>query len=125
MIRPINNHVQIEPCKQSTFMATDKVVYDEVGIVVASSVTLLNEGDRVYFDSWMASKFPKEGSTEEFYWLVPFENIKAYESSLSKINVQGGLSSQIPYTLTDSAGATREVREVRSQDDVPEQHPQS
>lgn len=87
MLKPINKHILIEPIKHESFMFTERQTYDEVGTIVAidegsdfleSLDYQLNIGDKVFFDSWLASKFPKEG-TEEFYWLVPFESIKAYE----------------------------------------------
>ncbi len=75
-MKPLNNHVQIEPEVKDDFIASPTETYNEVGVVVsvADGVTRVTEGDRVYFDSWMASKYPdgKGG----FYWLVPFDNIK-------------------------------------------------
>jgi co-chaperonin GroES (HSP10) len=89
MIIPINGHMVIEPLKHEEFMASVKETYDEVGIVLVREQPLdgtptnpttyrnCNVGDTVYFDSWMCSKFPKGDGT--FYWIVPYENIKAYE----------------------------------------------
>jgi hypothetical protein len=60
MIRPLNNYVQIEPQAKEDFISSSDTTYNEVGIVieVADNVPCVNKGDVVYFDSWMASKFP-------------------------------------------------------------------
>lgn len=87
---PINGHIQIEPLKHESFISSQKESYEEIGIVIsiASDLTtftsLISEpkikiGDKVFFDSWLAAKFPK--NDEEFYWLVPYENIRAYETN--------------------------------------------
>lgn len=85
MIKPLNGHILIEPLEQSGYVQSDKTTYDEVGIVVSfpEHITDAYEEERpvvgykVYFDSWQAAKFPK--GNNEFYWLVPFSSIKAYE----------------------------------------------
>lgn len=82
MIKPINDHVLIEPVKHESFMFTERTTYDEIGVVVDVSISLIDKippiiGGKVYFDSWLAAKFPK--SDTEFYWLVPYASIKAYE----------------------------------------------
>ena len=83
MIKPINDHVLIEPVKHESFMFSERETYDEVGTVIDFDIegkagqSNLSLGDKVYFDSWLASKFPKNDT--EFWWLVPFGSIKAYE----------------------------------------------
>lgn len=80
---PLNNYVQIEPEKHEGFVVPLDSTYDEIGIVlkVAEGVTQVKPGDRVYFDSWMAAKFPAgEG---EHYWLVPYDNIKGKDEQVS------------------------------------------
>jgi co-chaperonin GroES (HSP10) len=102
MIKPINLHVLIDPIKQEGFMASSREVFEEIGVVLdydyaitgevaeGSSVTFttgvtpsrpkLQKGDKVYFDAWLAAKFPnKEGGPEAFYWLVKWEDIRAIE----------------------------------------------
>lgn len=79
---PLNNYIQIEPEEHQEFIATTSTTYDEIGkvIAVADGITQVSPGDRVYFDSWMAAKFPAgEG---KHYWLVPYSNIKAYEKAV-------------------------------------------
>lgn len=87
MIQPINGHLQIEPLAHEGFMASQKETYEEIGVVVMLPLELemleprlLSIGDKVYFDSWLAAKYPKDGATSgEFYWLVKFEDVRAVE----------------------------------------------
>lgn len=72
-------------------MASQKETYEEVGIVVdvdsllrgykeGSNIHLglpVNKGDKVYFDSWLAAKYPKNEG--EFFWLVKYEDVRAIE----------------------------------------------
>ncbi len=78
MIIPLNHHVQIEPIKQVAFLSADNP-YDEKGVVlsVADSVVRVKEGDIVFFDSWLVSKY--EGSDKKLIYLVPEESIRAKE----------------------------------------------
>lgn len=86
MIKPINNYVLIEPIIHDEYVQSDKATYDEVGIVIDYDMQIgdgippsIAVGDKVYFDSWQAAKFPKNATKN--YWLVPFSSIKAYEIS--------------------------------------------
>lgn len=87
---PINGHVLIEPVEYESFIASQKETYEEIGIVIDlgfpeyeyTNTGLMpvhgpRKGDKVYFDSWLAAKYPKGGGGH--YWLVPFSSIKAYE----------------------------------------------
>lgn len=86
MIKPINAHVLIEPIAHDTFVQSNKKTYEEIGIVITRPKLIsdefqddkINVGDKVYFDSWLAAKYPK--GTDEYYWLVPYSSIRAYES---------------------------------------------
>lgn len=97
MIIPLNGHLVIEPLEHKEFIPSERMTYEEIGVVThnGSNPSALGYttssggaggflapypqvGDKVYFDSWMVSKFPN-GKTGEFYWLVPYANVKAYE----------------------------------------------
>ena len=97
MIEPINDHVLIKPLEHKTFLPTEKGQYDEVGIVVSMGHNdygfllnlfyyffrnqyscVLSVDDKVWFDGWLASKYPT-GEGDEVFWLVPFKDIKAVE----------------------------------------------
>lgn len=69
-------------------MASSHETYQEVGLVVATSSLQLapdvnempNIGDKVYFDSWLAAKYPQEGGgQDDFYWLVKWADVRAIE----------------------------------------------
>lgn len=90
-IRPVNGHLLIEPVKHESFIASQSDTYQEIGVVVAVAVSAkdasnttrpLQAGDKVYFDSWLAAKYPKEGG--DFYWLVKWEDVRAIEHAESK-----------------------------------------
>lgn len=117
MIIPLNNHIQIEPEVKDDFITSSDTTYNEVGMVVAlpNQISIdgkryFNEdlsirvGDRVFFDSWTAAKYPKKDGT--FYWLVDFANIRAYESLLEK-PVSSGVPAQIQYTEPTQSGLGR------------------
>lgn len=94
MIKPVNNHLLIEPLPQESFIASDRTTYQEIGVVIDAADTLLGptmttstgihrdfgmvkKGDKVYFDSWLAAKFPKNET--EYYWLVKWEDVRAVQ----------------------------------------------
>jgi len=79
MIKPVNGHVVIEPVVHDGFIATTTQTYEEIGTIVAVPHDDLpvKIGDKVYFDAWLAAKYPK--SPTEFYWLVKWEDIRAIE----------------------------------------------
>lgn len=89
----------IDPIKQEAFMASSREVFEEIGIVLDydkaitgeyedGSVTIttgskprrpkLQKGDKVYFDAWLAAKYPGK-DVDSFLWLVNFENVRAVE----------------------------------------------
>jgi len=88
MIIPINNHILIKPLEHDSFIKTDKDTFEEIGVVldfdgsdsVGTSpnpiVGPIRKGCKVYFDSWLAAKYPSE-IPGEFYWLVKNEDVRA------------------------------------------------
>lgn len=81
---PVNNHLLIEPLEHKEFMASERATYQEIGTVIHAGTFIqagknVKPGDKVYFDSWLAKKFPKEGSKDEFFWLVKWEDIVGVE----------------------------------------------
>lgn len=82
---PLNGHVQVEPLAHDSFIAQSKETFEEIGTVVAfdpalpaEAIAILKKGGKVYFDSWLSSKYPKDD--KDFYWLVKWSDIRAYES---------------------------------------------
>ena len=94
MIKPVNGHLIVEPLEHKTFFGGDKATYDEVGKVISlppKKITSWFEGvpiyttevgveigDKVYFDSWLAAKFPT-GEDDKYFWLVKWEDVRAIE----------------------------------------------
>ena len=84
MIQPLNKHVLIEPVKHEDFIQTQRDSFEEIGIIMSFDEVLEDVegiviGNKVYFDSWLAVKYPKV-STGEFFWLVKYEDIRAYDN---------------------------------------------
>jgi co-chaperonin GroES (HSP10) len=90
MIKPINKHLLIEPTVQDSFMASNDAKSQEIGTVIAIDDSLwtlqgtsleelspVKVGDKVYFDSWLAAKFPK--GNDEFYWLIQWDDVRAID----------------------------------------------
>jgi len=92
-ITPVNTHILIEPVKHEQFMALQSETYNEIGVVVKIPSDmpsyLVTTGDKVYFDSWLAAKYPKEGGEpDEFCWLVKWEDVRAVEYAQPKVSEQ-------------------------------------
>ena len=61
-----------------------------VGLLLAKSVQgeafddkPIHVGDMVYFDSWLASKYPT-GEGDKTFWLVNYEDIRAVQKADTK-----------------------------------------
>lgn len=83
-MKPINQHVLIQPLEQDAFIATQRTSYEEIGIVLAvaedtTAPIIFPVGTRVYFDSWVAKKFPVKGEFGKYHWYVEYKDIVAYE----------------------------------------------
>lgn len=95
-IVPVNGHLVIEPVSHETFMASSQETYQEVGVVVSVSRNLqwvekgevvstpVNVGDKVFFDSWLATKYPGD-TPDSFVWLVNWENVRAVQHAEPQI----------------------------------------
>lgn len=95
MLHPLNKHVLIEPIEQESIIASATHIYEEMGIILEIAADLtrisggvgvepvkfspLEKGDKVFFDSWTAAKYPT-GEDDKFYWLVPYESIRMVET---------------------------------------------
>lgn len=85
MIQPINNHILIDPLAHESFISSTRDTFQEIGVVVAlpdELNSILRKGDRVFFDAWLAKKYPKSDTDGEFYWLVKYEDITAVEHDI-------------------------------------------
>ena len=83
-IQPINNHLIVEPVEHDRFISSTKGTYEEVGVVIAvpfeSPKAIVQIGDKVYFDSWLAAKYPT-GEGDKTFWLVNYEDIRAVQKA--------------------------------------------
>jgi co-chaperonin GroES (HSP10) len=101
-IQPINNHLIVEPVEHESFIASATGTFDEIGVVKALPPELQDEfgtgtsapdmkalqsvievGDKVYFDSWLAAKYPT-GEKDKTFWLVNYEDIRAVQKADAK-----------------------------------------
>ena len=73
----LNRYLKIDPIKYEGFMATEKGEYDEIGIVIDKDplITDIPIGTKVYFDSWLAHKIPKQGENGKFYWYAKYDEL--------------------------------------------------
>lgn len=79
-MKPLNNHVKIKPIEYDSFTVTSKGKYEEMGEVIDTAVGVtLPIGSVVYFDSWLAKKYPVKGQPGEYVWFVNYDDIVAYE----------------------------------------------
>lgn len=79
-MKTINNHIKIAPVSHTEFISSTKGQYEEIGVVldVADGIPV-PIGAKVYFDSWLAKKYPVMGNPDESVWFVKYEDIVAYE----------------------------------------------
>lgn len=102
-IVPVNGHLLIEPLKHEAFISSQRETFEEIGVVISVAGNLstpfpkdpgrttpggeevlvgpggLMPGDKVYFDSWLAAKYPN--GEDGFYWLVKWEDVRAIEKN--------------------------------------------
>lgn len=86
MLKPVNGHILVEPVLHDSFIASQKDMYEEIGTIVAYDDALsapLESGDKIYFDSWLIAKYPK--NEKEDYWLVKWEDVRAVEYAQDEI----------------------------------------
>ena len=77
MMKPVNNHLLIEPLKHEQFISASQETYQEIGVVIDfdeainplgyketlgsgtayfQPVALIHKGDKVYFDNWLVQE---------------------------------------------------------------------
>lgn len=78
----INGYLRIEPLEHSTFMLSQKETFEEIGTVVARDDVTCSDiplGSKVYFDSFMAKKYPKVGEEGKFEWYIHRDEIVKFQ----------------------------------------------
>lgn len=85
MLRPVNKHILIEPILRDDFIPQDNERYQEIGVVVSFSYDIpegsVKVGDRVFFDAWLASRYPISSKLNDYYWLVEWQHIRMIENA--------------------------------------------
>lgn len=76
----INGFVKIQPLQYKGFVAGDKVTYEQVGTVLACyEGCTIPIGAKVWFDSFMAKKYPVPGKENEYEYFVNKDEVVKYE----------------------------------------------
>lgn len=77
----LNRYLKVEPITHEGFMASQRETYEEIGVVVAKddSITDIPLGALVFFDSYMAKKYPVKGDDMKFQWFVHYSEIVKYD----------------------------------------------
>ena len=77
MPKPVNGYVLIDPLVHESFTASSSETYDEIGTVIECSTSSFTIGSKVYFDSFMAKKYPNPTANDKFIYLVHKDEISA------------------------------------------------
>jgi hypothetical protein len=75
----LNGFIKIRPLEYNGFVASENKTYEMVGTVIASSADDIPVNSRVWFDSFMAKKYPVPGKENEYEWFVHHDEIVKYE----------------------------------------------
>ena len=76
----INKYLRIEPVAQQGFISTSKDTYEEIGTVVAKDDSIdIPVGAKVFFDGYMAKKYPIEGEVGKWQWYIHYDEVIKYE----------------------------------------------
>lgn len=80
MEKLLNKYLKIEPLTHDSFIASQRDSFEEIGVVLSKDESIVDIpiGAKVYFDSFMAKKYPIVG-TDKFQWFVHYDEIVKYE----------------------------------------------
>jgi hypothetical protein len=83
MLKLHNHFLQIAPVERKTLLPGEATTYNEIGIVLAKDETItdIELGAKVRFDRFLAYKFPREGSEDEYDWFVKYSEIISSDTS--------------------------------------------
>ncbi len=72
-----NGYLKIAPVAHVSFMASSRESYEEIGTVLAKddSITNIEIGAKVKFDSFMAKKYSVEGKDGEYEWYINYSEV--------------------------------------------------
>lgn len=77
----VNGYLKIEPVVVDGFIALSRDSYEEIGRVLAKDKNIqeVPVGSLVYFDSFMAKKYPIAGEVGKYQWYIHFDEVVKYE----------------------------------------------
>ncbi len=77
----LNKYLKIEPVEAGGFVSSSNDSYEEIGKVIAKdeSITDIPIGAIVYFDSFMAKKYPIQGEVGTYQWYIHYDELVKYE----------------------------------------------
>jgi hypothetical protein len=71
----LNNHVLVEPLPHNDFVeGSDKLEPMGTVLTIAEGITEVSVGDTVYFEEFLAKKFPTD-EPDKFLWFIPVNEI--------------------------------------------------
>ena len=72
-----NSFLQIAPLEHKTLLPGESTTYNEIGIVLAKDETItdIEIGEKVWFDRFLAYKFPVEGNDGDYEWYVRYSEV--------------------------------------------------
>ena len=73
MPKPLNNHILIDPLPRDEFLGEGKLEPMGTVLAIAEGITDVSVGDTVYFEEFLAKKFPAED--DKFLWFIPVSEI--------------------------------------------------
>lgn len=77
----VNRYLKVEPIAHDSFITSERSTYEEIGVVTAKDpeITDIPIGARVFFDSFMAKKYPIAGDDTKHQWFVHYDEVVKWE----------------------------------------------
>jgi hypothetical protein len=76
----LNKYLKIDPVKFDSFISSDKESYEAVGVVLAAADGVdVPIGAKVWFDSFMAKKYPVVGQDGKYEWFIHIDEVVKIE----------------------------------------------
>ena len=80
MEKILNKYLKIQPITYDSWVSTDKQSYEEIGVVLNKDESIdIPIGAKVWFDGFMAKKYPIPGQQDKFEWYVAYDEIVKVE----------------------------------------------
>lgn len=74
-------YLKIQPVKYDSFVSPEKETYEMVGVVLGRGWrSFIPLGAKVWFDSFMAKKYPVPGKEDEYEYFIHRSEVVKYET---------------------------------------------